>query len=281
MTALEIASTILSKRKPKPLENEGFSRVEPETLARQEVRLQKVIAQAGVASRRKAEALIVQGRVVVNGKKVKTLGTTVDPATDVVVVDGKPLRTQAPLRYVLLHKPRGYITTCQDEQRRPTVFDLLKRQPVRLFPVGRLDTNSEGVLLLTNDGRLTHRLLHPRYEIPRTYLVHVDGLVSDENLERLRHGVVLDDGKTLPAEIQVARRAEKSCWLRMTLREGRPRQIHRMIQRYGGGYSVKRLQRVGMGPLTLAGLPPGASRTLEALEVVRLYRLCHLEKVAS
>ena len=185
--------------------------MEQEALARQAVRLQKVIAQAGVASRRKAEELIVQGRVLVNSKKVTTLGTTVDPTADVVVVDGKPLRMQAPLRYVLLHKPRGYVTTCQDEQRRPTVFDLLKRQPVRLFPVGRLDTNSEGVLLLTNDGRLAHRLLHPRYGIPRTYLVHVDGVVSDDHLERLRHGVVLDEGRTLPAEIQVVRRAAKSC----------------------------------------------------------------------
>ncbi len=254
--------------------------MEQEALARQEVRLQKVIAQAGVTSRRKAEALIVQGRVLVNSKKVTTLGTTVDPTTDVVVVDGKPLRMQAPLRYVLLHKPRGYVTTCQDEQRRPTVFDLLKRQPVRLFPVGRLDTNSEGVLLLTNDGRLAHRLLHPRYGIPRTYLVHVDGVVADDHLERLRHGVVLDEGRTLPAEIQVVRRAEKSCWLRMTLREGRPRQIHRMLQRCGG-YGVKRLQRVAMGPLTLTGLPPGVSRMLETVEVVRLYRACHLEKVAS
>jgi len=254
--------------------------VEQEALTQQAVRLQKVIAQAGVASRRKAEELIVQGRVVVNGKRVKKLGTTVDPATDAVVVDGKPLRTQAPLRYILLHKPRGYVTTCQDEQGRPTVFDLLKRQPARLFPVGRLDTNSEGVLLLTNDGRLTHRLLHPRYEIPRIYLVHVDGLVSEEDLEHLRHGIVLDDGRTLPAEIQVVRRAEKSCWLRMTLHEGRPRQIHRMLQR-GGGYGVKRLQRVAMGPLTLAGLPPGAARTLEAFEVVRLYRLCHLEQAVS
>jgi len=280
LTPLEIASTILLQRKFKPLENEGLSGVEQDTLARQEVRLQKVIAQAGVASRRRAEELMVQGRVLVNGKKVTTLGTTVDPTTDVVVVDGKPLRMQAPLQYVLLHKPRGYVTTCQDEQRRPTVFELLKRQPVRLFPVGRLDMNSEGVLLLTNDGRLAHRLLHPRYGIPRTYLVHVDGIVSDDNLERLRSGVVLDDGRTLPADIQVTRSAEKSCWLRMTLREGRPRQIHRMLQRCGG-YGVKRLQRVAMGPLTLAGLPPGVSRSLEAFEVVRLYRACHLEQVAS
>lgn len=246
----------------------------------QDVRLHKVIAQAGITSRRKAEALIVQGRVIVNGKKITTLGSTVDPTTDMVVVDGKPLRLQAPLRYVLLHKPRGYVTTCQDEQRRRTVFDLLKRQPVRLFPVGRLDMNSEGVLLLTNDGRLAHRLLHPRYGIPRTYLVRVDGVISGENLERLQNGVVLDDGKTLPAQIQIARRAEQSCWLRMTLREGRPRQIHRMLQRCGG-HGVKRLQRVAMGPLTLAGLPPGASRTLEAFEVTRLYQACHLEMIAS
>jgi pseudouridine synthase len=242
--------------------------------------LQKVIAQAGVTSRRKAEALIVQGRVLVNGKRVTTLGTTVDPTTDVIVVDGKPLRRQAPLRYVLLHKPRGYVTTCQDEHGRPTVFDLLKRQLVRLFPVGRLDVNSEGVLLLTNDGRLAHRLLHPSYGIPRTYLVHVDGVMADDHLERLRSGVVLDDGKTLPAQVQVVRHAEKSCWLRMTLREGRPRQIHRMLQRCGG-YGVKRLQRVAMGPLTLAGLPAGAWRTLEALEVARLYRACQMEKIAS
>lgn len=254
--------------------------MEAETLPIQEVRLQKVIAQAGVTSRRKAEGLIVQGRVLVNGKTVTTLGTTVDPTTDTIVVDGKPLRRHAPLRYMLLHKPRGYLTTCQDEYGRPTVFDLLKRQLVRVFPVGRLDVNSEGVLLLTNDGPLTHRLLHPRYGILRTYLVHVDGVLSDDELEGLRRGVVLDDGKTLPAQVQVARRAEKTCWLRMTLREGRPRQIHRMLQRCGG-YGVKRLQRVAMGPLTLNGLRPGAWRMLEEFEVARLYRACQLENLAS
>lgn len=245
-----------------------------------DMRLQKVIAQAGVASRRKAEMLITAGRVQVNGHTVTTLGTTVDPTTDVVVVDGRPLRLQEPLRYILLHKPRGYVTTCQDEQRRPTVFDLLKRQPVRLFPVGRLDMNSEGVLLLTNDGRLAHRLLHPRYGASRTYLVHVLGIVTEQDLERLRRGVSLDDGKTLPAQVQIVRRADKSCWLRMTLHEGRSRQIHRMLERCGG-YSVKRLQRVAMGPLTLTGLPPGQSRDLEPFEIARLYRACGLDKVAS
>lgn len=246
----------------------------------QGIRLQKALAQAGVASRRKAEELIVQGRVRVNGKTVTVLGTTVDLSTDAVVVDGKPLRQQAPLRYILLHKPRGYVTTCADEQRRSTVFDLLKRQPVRLFPVGRLDVNSEGVLLLTNDGVLANRLLHPRYGMPRTYLVKIEEMIAPEDLERLRRGVVLDDGRTLPAQVEIARRADKSCWLRMTLREGRPRQIHRMLQRCGG-HGVKRLQRVAMGPLELTGLPPGAARTLEPFEVVRLYRACHLEMAAS
>lgn len=245
-----------------------------------DVRLQKVIAQAGVASRRKAEILITAGRVRVNGHTVTTLGTTVDPTTDVVLVDGRPLRLQEPPRYILLHKPRGYVTTCQDEQGRPTVFDLLKRQPVRLFPVGRLDMNSEGVLLLTNDGRLAHRLLHPRYGVPRTYLVHVAGMVTEQDLEHLRRGVSLDDGKTLPAQVQIARRADTSCWLRMTLHEGRSRQIHRMLERCGG-YSVKRLQRIAMGPLTLLGLPPGQCRDLEPFEITRLYRACGLDKVAS
>jgi pseudouridine synthase len=240
------------------------------------VRLQKLLAQAGVASRRKAEDLIAEGRVVVNGKPVTTLGTTVDPAVDVVVVDGRPVPRHAPLLYILLHKPRGYVTTCDDEQGRPTVFDLLKRQSVRLFPVGRLDVNSEGLLLLTNDGELANRLLHPRYRVPRTYLIRVQGIITAQALERLRRGMVLEDGKTLPARVEVVRQAEKSCWLRMTLYEGRHRQIHRMLQRCGG-YSVTRLRRIAMGPLTLAGLPPGRYRPLESFEVVRLKRVCHLD----
>jgi pseudouridine synthase len=246
----------------------------------QGVRLQKVIAQAGVSSRRKAELLIMQGRVAVNGETVTVLGTTIDPATDVVVVDGRRLPQRTPLLYTLLHKPRGYVTTCDDEQGRLTVFDLLKHQSERLFPVGRLDVNSEGVLLLTNDGPLAHRLMHPRYRVPRTYLVKVQGVVADRDVECLRRGVVLDDGKTLPTRVQVVRRAEKSCWLRLTLYEGRHRQIHRMLQRCGG-YGVKRLQRIALGPLTVTGLPPGSSRSLEPFEVGRLKHACRLEKTAS
>lgn len=244
------------------------------------VRLQKVIAQAGVASRRKAEDLITQGRVLVNGRQVTTLGTQVDPAQDVVVVDGRQLRLQTPRGYILLHKPRGYLTTCEDEKRRPTVMQLIKRQPGRLFPVGRLDVNSEGVLLLTNDGPLAHRLLHPRYGIARTYLVHVSSVVADKDIERLRQGVMLEDGKTLPAQVRLLRTNATSCWLHITLREGRSRQIHRMLQRCGG-YTIKRLQRVAMGPLTVANLPPGGWRELSRSEVAGLYRLCGLGKIAE
>ncbi|MGQ4808087.1 Ribosomal large subunit pseudouridine synthase B [Candidatus Entotheonellaceae bacterium PAL068K] len=242
-----------------------------------EVRLQKVIAQAGVASRRKAELLIVQGRVVVNGKTVTTLGTTVDPTLDVVVVNGRCLRPQAALYYVLLHKPRGYVTTCNDEQRRPTIFDLLKQQPARLFPVGRLDVNTEGVLLLTNDGQLAHRLMHPRYRVPRTYVVKIQGLIEPEQVENLRQGVVLDDGKTSPARVHMMRRSTKNCWVRLTLYEGRQRQVHRMLQ-HCGGYRVKSLQRIALGPLTLVGLPLGRYRRLEAFEVRRLQQACGLKK---
>ena len=240
-------------------------------------RLQKIIAQAGLASRRKAEEMIRQGRVRVNGRTVTTLGTLADAHRDVIAVDGRPLRTRAPMRYLLLHKPAGCVTTAVDDKGRPTVFDLLRHQTVRLFPVGRLDFNTEGLLLLTNDGPLANRLLHPRYGMPRVYLVRVNGTVADGHLETLRRGVDLADGKTLPAQVQVVRRSEKTSWLRMTLREGKTRQIHRMLESCGG-YGVRKLQRVGMGPLTLAGLAAGRFRSLEPVEVDRLHQVCGLDK---
>ena len=243
-------------------------------------RLQKVIAQAGLASRRKAEEMIRQGRVRVNGRLVTALGTTVDANRDVVVVDGRQLRPRAPMRYMILHKPPGCVTTMNDEKGRPTVFDLLKRQPVRLFPVGRLDFNTEGLLLLTNDGPLANRLLHPRYGTPRIYLVRVNGTVVERDLETMRRGVDLPDGRTLPAQVHVVRRSEKTCWLRMTLREGKTRQIHRMLERCGG-YGVRKLQRVGLGSLTLAGLAQGQFRFLESFEVDRLYQVCGLGRTAA
>ena len=243
-------------------------------------RLQKVIAQAGLASRRKAEELIRQGRVRVNGSLVTVLGTTVDANRDVVVVDGRRLRPRAPMRYMILHKPHGCVTTTHDEKGRPTVFNLFKRQPIRLFPVGRLDFNTEGLLLLTNDGPLANRLLHPRYGTPRVYMVRVNGTVVEKDLETMRRGVDLSDGRTLPAQVHVVRQSEKTCWLRVTLREGKTRQIHRMLERCGG-YGIRKLQRVGLGPLTLADLAPGQFRYLESFEVDRLYQVCGLGKSKS
>ncbi len=240
------------------------------------IRLHKVIAQAGVASRRKAEGLIAAGRVRVNGHTVTTLGTMVDPQADAIVVDGRPLRAQVTLHYLLLHKPKGYVSTCEDEQGRPTVLDLIKRPPARLFPVGRLDVNSEGLLLLTNDGVLANRLLHPRYHIPRVYMVKVQGAVPNQALTQLRQGVVLEDGKTMPVGVEIVRRVETNSTLRMTL-EGRHRQIHRMLE-HCGPYRVKWLQRISMGPLTLGDLPKGRSRRLEAFEVKRLQQACHSRK---
>jgi pseudouridine synthase len=241
------------------------------------IRLHKVIAQAGVASRRKAEGLIAAGRVRVNGHTVTALGTLVDPEADTIVVDGRPLQAQANLYYLLLNKPKGYVSTCEDEQGRPTVLDLIKRPPSRLFPVGRLDVNSEGVLLLTNDGELANRLLHPRYHVPRVYVVKVQGVVSNQVLTHLRQGVVLDDSKTLPIGVEMMRRVETNCTLRMTLYEGRHRQIHRMLE-HCGPYHVKWLQRVAMGPLTLGDLPKGRSRRLEAFEIKRLQQACGVRK---
>lgn len=244
------------------------------------VRLQKIIAQAGVASRRRAEVLIARGRVTVNGETVTRFGRLVDAQADIVAIDGQRLPQRAPLIYVLLHKPRGYVTTREDELGRPTVFDLLNGRMGHLFPVGRLDVNSEGVLLLTNDGPLAHRFLHPRYRIPRTYLVKIQGLLAERDIACLQRGVVLDEGKTLPSRVQVVRRTEKNCVLRLTLYEGRHRQIHRMLQACGG-HVVKRLHRLAMGPLTVNDLAPGRYRTLEAFEISRLKRACRPRQVAS
>ena len=247
----------------------------------QRIRLQKIIAQAGVASRRKAEHLITQGRVQVNGKVITTLGTQVDPKSDAVSVNGRPLLRHSPQAYyILLNKPRGYITTCNDEQNRLTVLDLLNRHPGRLFPVGRLDVNSEGALLLTNDGTLAYRLMHPRYRIPRTYMVKVQGLLADDEIEQLRRGVFLDGAKTQPARVDMVRRGDRTCWLRLTLYEGRHRQIHRML-RQCGGHTVKRLQRTAMGPVSISGLSLGHYRSLEPFELARLRHACRLNKASA
>src|SRR5690606_13808586 len=233
-------------------------------------RLQKVLAAAGIGSRRRCEELIAAGRVQVNGQVVTRLGTRVDPLRDDIRVDGRPVRPLRPdrFRYVMMHKPVGVVTTLRDPQGRPTVADLLPKGFPRLLPVGRLDRDSSGLLLFTNDGELAAALLHPRYEIPKTYRVTVQGHPSPRALAALRRGVLLEDGPTAPAQVKVLSRDRDTSVLEMVIHEGRKRQVRRMCAAVG--HPVVALRRVAFGPLTLGGLPPGAVRELSSREVEAL-----------
>ena len=224
------------------------------------MRLNAYLARAGVASRRKADELIKAGRVTVNGAPGQ-LNTFVQEH-DVVAVDGERVGKQ-PLAYLLLHKPAGTVTTAHDPQGRPTVVDLVPREP-RVVPVGRLDVDTTGALLLTNDGELAHRLAHPRYGVDKTYRVEVEGAPSDETIERLRRGVELDDGVTAPAK---ARRLAKST-IELTIHEGRNRQVKRMLEAVG--HPVTRLHRSAYAGLSADDLEPGAYRELTAEERSRI-----------
>jgi 23S rRNA pseudouridine2605 synthase len=223
------------------------------------VRLQKYLAQAGVASRRASETLIVAGRVRVNGIVVTELGTRVDPSRDVVELDGRRVEPAATVWYAL-HKPRGYLSTRSDPQGRPTLYDLLPRSMRSLFHVGRLDLDSEGLVLLTNDGDVAHRLLHPRYGIEREYEVELSTRIADDALRRLRRGVQLEDGRAR-AE-RVARLSPTRVTL--TLREGRKREVRRMMAAVG--QDVVRLLRVRYGPIRLGALAAGRWRALSGEE---------------
>jgi 23S rRNA pseudouridine2605 synthase len=235
-------------------------------------RLQKVLAHAGVASRRHAEALIAAGRVSVNGAAVRQLGTRVDVARDVVYVDGQRLPLGVVLTYLLLHKQAGVITTARDPQGRSTVLDLLpdEARVRRIYPVGRLDRDSEGLLLLTNDGDLALRLTHPRYGLPKEYHALVRGRPSLAALAQLRAGVLLagDPRPTAPARVWSLPQQGEDSWVGLELHEGRNRQVRRMLDAVG--YPVRRLLRVRLGPLALGELPPGGWRELRTVEVQAL-----------
>lgn len=207
-----------------------------------------------------------------NGEKIIRLGTTADPRSDRILVDGRPLAVPKTPVYFLLHKPVGVVSTLKDPEGRPTVRDLLKDVRERVFPVGRLDYDSSGLLLLTNDGELTEHLLHPRYQIPRTYHAKVVATPSPETLQKLRDGVQLDDGtKTAPASVKLLRITYRKAWLEITLQEGRNREVRRMCEAVG--HRVDRLVRVRFGPLGLHDLPVGAYRPLTSVEVRTLKRL--------
>lgn len=233
------------------------------------VRLQKLLAEAGVASRRGAERLITAGRVSVNGVPVAELGARADPERDLVEVDGRPLPRAETKRYLLLHKPAGYLTTREDPRQRPRVFDLLPDLGVRLHPVGRLDLDAEGLLLLTNDGTLTYRLTHPRHGVRRVYHVLVEGPAGPAALRALEAGVALEDG---PARVEQARRLRDagpgSAWVELVLAEGRYHEVKRLCRAVG--LAVRRLRRVAFGPLQLGGLAAGSWRELSRTEIERL-----------
>jgi pseudouridine synthase len=231
-------------------------------------RLQKILSRAGLASRRSAERLILAGRVRVNGVVVRELGTKADAARDDVRVDGVEVRPrQAPV-YLLLHKPKGVVTTRRDPQGRPTVMDLVPAVP-GLFPVGRLDVTTEGLLLLTNDGGFAERVSHPRYEVPRVYHAKVHRVPDQRTLGRLRDGIRVEGERLAVDRVRVLE-AGRNAWLEVTLHEGKHHEVKRLLEAVG--HPVSKLRRVAIGPLTVRGLPPGAFRPLTPEEVRRLLR---------
>lgn len=229
-------------------------------------RLQKVMAHAGIASRRKSEEIISQGRVKVNGQVVTEPGMKVS-SEDVLEVDGEII-TSEKLVYILLNKPVGYISTVDDTHGRKTVLDLIKDVSQRIYPVGRLDLDTSGLLLLTNDGQLTYKLTHPGHEVDKTYLVEVDGYPGDYIYKKLENGIILEDGLTAPARIKNVRKKGNKTSFELTIHEGRNRQVRRMCEQIG--YPVTGLKRIKIDFLTLDGLPDGKYRFLSNYEIKNL-----------
>lgn len=238
------------------------------------VRLQKVLAAAGIASRRASEQLIDEGRVEVNGRVVTEQGLRVDPDTDVIRVDGS--RIPAPRRhvYLVLNKPRGVVSTMEDPEGRRTLTDLLERRRERLYHVGRLDTDTEGLILLTNDGEFAHRMAHPSWEVTKTYLVEVEGVLDKKTIARLSKGVTLEDGPVRPDRVKLVSTAADRSMVVVALHEGRNRIVRRMMDAVG--HPVRRLSRTAIGPVRLGQLPVGESRELTREELGALLDLVEM-----
>ena len=234
------------------------------------MRLQKFLSRGGVASRRAAEELIREGHVSVDGRVVTEMGVSIDPATSVVKVDGRLVNAPASFSYYVLDKPRHVVCTMADPEGRATVRALIPAEVGRVYPVGRLDYDAEGVLLLTDDGDLAHRLMHPRFGVERTYHVKVKGRIEDRALERLRTGVYLEDGRAQAEDVRFLRRTSENSWITLTLREGRQHEVKRMC--LAAGHPVQKLRRVTYAGVGLGGLQPGGIRRLTPAELAQLRR---------
>jgi 23S rRNA pseudouridine2605 synthase len=233
------------------------------------VRLQKYIAGCGIASRRKAEEIIAQGRITVDGQVVTAMGTQVNPSLQEIRLDGNVVSPQNDFLYVLLNKPQGYVTTLSDPQGRPIVTSLLQGINARLFPVGRLDLDTEGALILTNDGELAQQIQHPSYEVTKTYEAQVLGLPSEKILHKLEHGILLEGKKTAPAQILVTAHQTRTTSIRITIHEGRKRQVRKMFQAVG--HPVFHLKRIAYGNLFLEGLLTGKYRILTSDDLKKIF----------
>lgn len=236
--------------------------------------MQKIIARAGIASRRAAEQLILEGRVTLDGQVVAELGRTCDPRLQTLCVDGKPVGGEEKMVYFLLNKPKGYLSTVKDERGRRTILDLLSGVRERVYPVGRLDNNTEGLLLVTNDGPLTNGLLHPRCEVEKIYVARVAGPVTEKLLDSLRRGISLDDGMTAPARARLLEQEQGLSRVELAIHEGRNRQVRRMFAAIG--CEVKSLKRTVFAGLDLKGVKRGRYRELTEEEVAGLYGLAGL-----
>jgi len=233
-------------------------------------RLQKIIASAGIGSRREAERWIAAGEVAVDGV-VASLGDKADPFRQRITVRGKPLQLRAGHHYILLNKPAGYLCSWSDPGKRPLIYELVRGIPARLFTVGRLDLNTEGLILLTDDGNLCNQLAHPRFKVEKTYLARARGKVSEESLEKIRAGILLDDGMTAPAKVDNVRFSAGHTWLEITLHEGRNRQVRRMLEALG--HSVSRLKRIRFAFFEIGDLKPGQYRALSQKEISLLKKI--------
>lgn len=234
------------------------------------MRLQKYLASCGIASRRKSEELIEKGIIKVNGKVITEMGYIVDPDKDIITMKDRPIQLKEKKVYVLLNKPNGYITTASDQFNRKKVTDLVDL-PYRLFPVGRLDYNTSGLLLLTNDGELTFKLTHPKFKVPKTYIAKVEGIMTDEEMEIFRKGIPIEDYVTLPAKIKLLKKDKIHSIVEIIIREGKNRQVRKMCDAVG--HPVVALERVAMGRIILDDIPVGKWRYLTKKEIEYLKEL--------